>query len=147
MARDLAALLFCQRERFSLADSFQGHCNYELDIPLWPRDGSDDLVPQMSQQCQRGRFPLYTCPSSQLCWDWCASILSLASRSSPRHRLTAGQVLVAAPLSEALQIPPRLWQVSHATICWQLWKARNDCSFNATPMDSEVVIRKSWHGI
>lgn len=49
--------------------------------------------------------------------------------------------------SMANPLASRLWQVSRATLCWQLWKERNDCSFNVKSMDHEAVIRKSWHHI
>lgn len=41
----------------------------------------------------------------QICWDWCSHMLSVASNTYTRPRLTAGQILVSALLQESWQIP------------------------------------------
>lgn len=88
---------------------------------------------------------LWLCPSSRIYWLWTEGIISRAAGLTLRVQLTAAQVLLAAPFSDAIEVPFRLWQILRASLCWQLWIARNDCVFSHIPDDPDTIIRRTWH--
>lgn len=68
-----------------------------------------------------------------------------AANYSQRVPILAGHILLAVSFPDSIDVPFRLWQILRASMCWQLWLARNECVFSHLPVNPEAVIRKTWH--
>lgn len=94
---------------------------------------------------------LWSCPSSFLCWQWCAWLL----KEILNHRndtldwqvvLTPAQVFIALPLPVAWRILENFGtSILRAVLCRQIWKAWNDPVFANRRSDHRRKIRKAWH--
>lgn len=90
---------------------------------------------------------LWNCPSSQVCWSWIATLLTRAAGLALRVPLDAAHVFLAVSFPNSVEVPFHLWQILRAYLCWQIWKARNECIFSHVPLNPEVVIRKTWDSL
>lgn len=88
---------------------------------------------------------LWQCPSSQECWNWIGEIVTTAAGYTQRVPITAARILLATAFPNSVELPFRLWQILRASMCWQLWKASNECVFSHLPWNSQAVIRKTWY--
>lgn len=78
---------------------------------------------------------------ARIYWTW----QKQAPERSPFNLLI--YILVAEEFADSMEVPPKLWHTMQASICWQIWKRRNELVFVRKPFNSEAVIRKFWHRV
>lgn len=89
---------------------------------------------------------IWSCVISVQSWNWGSSLLKA---SSPNHtaqiQLSPAHIFMAAPLTDSLLVPDKLWQILKAILYWQIWKNRNAHYMAGKPANTQKIIRKSWH--
>lgn len=110
---------------------------------------AETLCPRCSRQTPEDTYHcLWDCPSSQICWAWCSSLLKwLSTGQPPNTTLTAAQVLIAEDIPVTWNSPKRLWHTIRAVMCWLIWKQRNNQVFSGDQFSSQRVIGLVWHRI
>lgn len=90
---------------------------------------------------------IWQCEISQSCWSWGAVVLVRAAELNRHIHFQPEHILVVASLPDSWVVPIRLWKILRATLCWHIWKDRNQKFIMNGGANPDQVIHKAWHRI
>lgn len=88
---------------------------------------------------------IWDCSASRGCWLWCSALLAWASgRQSHSIHLSPAHVIIGEALPAGWETPDRMWNTLRATMCWIVWKDRNEHVFSGQITNTHRMIGQVW---